>query len=82
MWEISKKIEFSEYNQTPENIFPKKKFRMQLNTWKYFSFPKISSPKNILYLNNILHVAKHSFSGNFIEIRVYIYLSTSFTLFF
>ena len=71
MWETSKKIAFSECNQTPENIF-QKNFRTQPNTWKYFSFPNIFSPKNILYSENILHVAKRSFSGNFIEIRVYI----------
>ena len=28
---------------------------MQLNTWKYFLFPKIAFPKNIYFPENILH---------------------------
>ena len=33
---------------------------MQPNTWKYFPFPNPFSSENILHLENILHVAKHS----------------------
>ena len=44
MWEISRKIAFSECNQTPET-FSKIIFIMQPNTWKYFPFPKIFSPE-------------------------------------
>ena len=33
---------------------------MQPNIWKYFPFPKIFSPKNILHLENILHSTKCS----------------------
>ena len=36
--------------------------KMQPNTRKYFPFPKIFSPENILHSENNLHVAKHSLS--------------------
>ena len=41
-------------------IFSKVIFIMQPNTWKYFPFPKIAFPKNIYFLENILHLTKHS----------------------
>ena len=52
MWETSRKIEFLEHNQTLE-IFSKAFFGMQQNTWKYFPFPKIAFPENILHEPNI-----------------------------
>ena len=43
-----------------QKIFFKTFFKMQPNTWKYFHFPKIFSPKNVLHLKNILHWNKCS----------------------
>ena len=43
-------------------IFSKAFFGMQPNTWKFFPFWKIFSPKNILHLVNILHIAKCNLS--------------------
>ena len=65
MWETNRKKAFSECNKTPGKIFSKAIFRMQSNTWKYFPFPKIFSLENILYLKNILHVAKHSLNKKY-----------------
>ena len=60
MWK--KLVENEHFHNETKHLktFSKAIFRMQPNNLKYFSFPKVFSPKNILHSENILYVAKHS----------------------
>ena len=50
--------------------FSKTIFIMQPNTWKYFYFLKIFSPKNILHSKNILHMVKRSLILNILSLML------------
>ena len=43
---------------------------MQPNTWKYFYFLKIFSPKNILHSKNILHMVKRNLILNILSLTL------------
>ena len=63
MWRTSRKCVFySIFKNTtkPVKIFSNAFFGVQPNTWKYFLSQKISSSKNILHSENVLHRATHS----------------------
>ena len=86
MWVISKKCVFySIFKNTTKHqkIFFKAFFEMQQNTWKYFHFPKIFLPKNILHLENILYWNKCSLNvHNFQRIDTIVYFQGMYTILF